>query len=66
MRLYPPVTKEEALTVLTNEATALWGAEAAVGMANQLRSIAEAMAAVSEVDIPPEVEPMFFSSSIPA
>lgn len=63
MRLHPKVTKDEALTVLTNQAIALWGAEAARAMETQLRSLAEAMAAVSAAEVPEDVEPLYFPHS---
>ena len=58
MRLYPPVTKEEALAFLTNQAAESWGADAAKEMQTQLGNFAEAMAAVSAIRIKDDVEPL--------
>lgn len=57
MRLYPPVSDQEALEWLTQEAVATWGKEREADLREMLKSIAEAMAAVSAVELPEEVEP---------
>ena len=59
MRLYPPVTKDEAFAFLMSQATALWGAQAAKDMEAQLERLAESMAAVSAVQLPENLEPLF-------
>ena len=59
MRLYPAVTTEEAITFLTAQSTALWGAQAAKEMEAQIKRFAEAMAAVSAVQVPEDLEPLF-------
>ena len=59
MRLYPPVTKDEALVFLMSQATELWGAQTAEEMEGQLRRLAESMAAVSAVQLPENLEPLF-------
>jgi hypothetical protein len=56
MRLSPPVQEEEALGWLTAEAHERWG-EISDELAAALRSLAKAMAAVSEVSLPEDVEP---------
>lgn len=57
MRLYPPVSEQEALEWLTREAVERWGNDKESELREMLKSIAEAMAAVSAVDLPEEMEP---------
>lgn len=59
MRLKPAVSPEEAMQYLSLNATLVWGVEHAAKMAPQLKSIADAMAVVSALDIPEDVEPLF-------
>jgi hypothetical protein len=59
MRLYPPVSEQEALEWLLQQAVAQWGAERRDEMTQMLKPIAEAMAAVSGVELPEEVEPQW-------
>ncbi len=59
MRLYPAVTEEEAFVYLKSQAVALWGADSELEMENGLKSLAQAMAAISAADIPEDVEPLF-------
>jgi len=59
MRLYPPVTQGEAFTYLQKQAEALWGVASAQEMEAALKALAEAMAAVSAVELPEEVEPLY-------
>lgn len=59
MRLHPAVTEEEAFTSLMSKAVALWGAESARELEGALKTLAEAMAAVSAMNISEEVEPLF-------
>ncbi len=57
MRLHPAVTEQEVLTFLKSQALNLWGEETARELDEALISIAEAMAAVSSIKLPEEVEP---------
>jgi len=57
MRLYPPASEQEALEWLVQQAVAVWGAEKKQELESMLKPIAEAMAAVSAVQLPEEVEP---------
>lgn len=59
MRLKPPVSAEEAHRSLAMNAVLVWGVAAAARMEPQLDSIARAMAVVSALDIPDEIEPLF-------
>lgn len=59
MRLYPPVTEQEALAWLKQAAAASWGVDMTPEVEGRLRGIAEAMAAISAVLIPEDVEPHF-------
>ena len=59
MRLYPPVSQEEAQTYLTAQATLAWGAERAEELGKDLATMAEAMALISAVELPDELEPLF-------
>ena len=56
MRLRPAVTEEEAFAWLTAEARARW-TEVSDELSAALRSLAKAMAAVSNVSLPEDVEP---------
>lgn len=59
MRLKPPVSADEAYRSLSLNATLSWGATDAAAMDTHLRNIAAAMAEVSALDIPDDVEPIF-------
>jgi hypothetical protein len=59
MRVYPPVTVDEASEWLTAQATSTYGAEAAAGLAGDISGMAEAMAAVSAVRLPDDLEPLY-------
>lgn len=59
MRLHPAVTEEEALSWLTDQATAAWGAERLPELTENLKAIAEAMAIISGVELPDDLEPLF-------
>jgi len=59
MRIKPPVSTEQAHQYLSVSATLVWGLEDAAEMDGHLRSIAAAMAEVSSLDIPDDVEPIF-------
>ena len=59
MRLYPPVSQEEAQTWLTAQATMAWGADRATELSKDLSNMAEAMAIISAVELPDELEPLF-------
>jgi len=59
LRLKPPVSAEEAYRSLSLNATQSWGAADAAAMDSQLHAIAAAMAEVSALDIPYDVEPIF-------
>jgi hypothetical protein len=59
MRLNPAVTKEEALEWLTMQAKFTWGEERLPDLQENLDAIAEAMAIISAVDLPDDLEPLF-------
>lgn len=59
MRIYPPVTLEEARDWLAAQAAAAWGEEAAAGLAGDIATMAEAMSIVSSVQLPHDLEPLF-------
>jgi hypothetical protein len=59
MRVYPPVTPEEARDWLTAQAKATWGEEAAAGLAGAITTMAEAMSAISSVRLPDDLEPLY-------
>ncbi len=59
MRLSPPVSEEEALRWLLQQAEAEWGNEREDELRRMLQPIAEAMAAVSAAPVPDEVEPQW-------
>jgi hypothetical protein len=56
MRLYPPVTKDEALVWLRQEAESRWG-QIDKELEAPLDTLAQAMAAISAVEIPEDIEP---------
>ena len=56
MRLRPAVSEEEAFTWLQQEAVAQWG-DPSPALAQSLRELAKAMAMISAVDLPEDVEP---------
>ena len=58
-RLQPPISKEEALAWLRDQAIAAWGRERLEALENGLRLTAEAMAAVSAAELPDDLEPLF-------
>jgi hypothetical protein len=58
MRIYPPVTPEEARDWLAAQAAA-WGEEAAAALAGDVATLAEAMSTVSSVQLPDDLEPLF-------
>ena len=57
MRLHPAVSEQEVLTFLKSQALALWDEESVRKLDEGLKSIAEAMAAVSSIVLPEEAEP---------
>lgn len=59
MRLYPPITEEEARQWLLEQATARWGSEQAQELERMIRPLAEAMAAASAAELPEDVEPLW-------
>lgn len=59
MRIYPPVTKDEAQQWLTAQATAAYGEQAAAGLADEIGVFAEAMSVVSSVELPDDLEPLY-------
>lgn len=59
MRLYPPVSEEEALLWLTGQAVSTWGAEKTKQIEPRLKSLAQALSAVSNKPMPVEMEPLF-------
>jgi len=56
LRLHPAVSSEEALDWLRQQALARWS-EISPELERALETLARAMAAVSEVDLPEDVEP---------
>lgn len=59
MRLHPAVTKEEATEWLTGQAKASWGEERLPELKENIDAIAEAMAIISAVELPDDLEPLF-------
>lgn len=59
MRLHPAVTTDEALAWLTAQASAEWGPERIPEIKDNLTSLAEAMAIISSVELPDDLEPLF-------
>jgi hypothetical protein len=59
MRLHPAVTTDEAYSWLSSQAAAMWGADRATEMDENLKTLAEAMAAISAVELPDDLEPLF-------
>jgi hypothetical protein len=59
MRLHPAVTQAEALEWLTTQAQDTWGEERLDALKPNLESLAEAMSAVSAVELPDDLEPLF-------
>ncbi len=59
MRLHPAVTKEEAYAWLSTQAAATWGEERLPELTENLSSLAEAMAMVSAIELPDDLEPLF-------
>ena len=57
MRLYPAVTEKEALEWLTKQAKFEWAVETSPQLEQQLKPLAEAMATVSTIVLPEEIEP---------
>ena len=58
MRLYPPVTAEETLEWLRREALARWGPQLEPELESALKTLADAMAAVSATPLPDHIEPL--------
>lgn len=59
MRLHPAVSTDEAYTWLKSQAKESWGEERLPELEESLKRLAEAMAAVSDVELPDELEPLF-------
>jgi hypothetical protein len=59
VRLYPPVSQEEAQAWLTAQATSTLGEEATKGLANDISTMAEAMSIIGAVQLPDDLEPLF-------
>jgi hypothetical protein len=59
VRIHPPVTKDEAAQWLTAQASAAYGEEAAAALADDIGIFAEAMAVVSSVPLPDDLEPLY-------
>ena len=57
MRLWPPVSKEEAFTFITAQAATEWGPDAPKEMERQLRTLADNLAYLSSVMLPDELDP---------
>jgi hypothetical protein len=60
MRIYPPVAAEEALNWLIEQAKASWGPDLPDDLMRTLSPTAEAMAEISKVVLPEEVEPFSY------
>ncbi len=58
MRVYPPVSKEEAAAYLAAHVQLIWGDKPPFS-AEEIDVAAEAMAIVSAIEVPDEVEPLF-------
>lgn len=58
MRLKPPVSADEALDWLTSVAALTWDVEPSDELRAQLTRLAEAMAGVSAVDVPDDIDPL--------
>ena len=59
MRLYPPVTTEEAIDWLTKQATETYGPEPTEALATDIAAMAKAMASLSAIELDDELEPLF-------
>jgi hypothetical protein len=59
MRLKPAVSVDEAANWLATQASVAWGVEITPELIRTLTPMAEAMAAISAADVPPDIEPMF-------
>jgi hypothetical protein len=59
MRLKPGLTSDQAYEVLSATATMSWGLAAAAALQKELRSIADFMQVIGNLDIPDDTEPLF-------
>jgi hypothetical protein len=59
MRLSPPASVDEAYEFLKQQAALTWGDERVGEMERDLRLVAAAMAQISAVDLPLDLEPLF-------
>ena len=59
MRLHPPVPQDEALQWLVSQSVAYLGIAQTPELEAALTPLAEAMAAISAVVLPDDLEPMF-------
>ena len=59
MRLYPPVSQEEAQAWLTAAATSTLGDQATQGLAKEISTMAETMSIIGSVQLPDDLEPLF-------
>lgn len=59
MRLYPPVAEEEAYAELRAAAVKEYGEEGTEALEPTLRSLAEAMSAISAIPLPITAPPLF-------
>ena len=59
MRLHPAVSADEAYSWLKEQAVGLPNAEQPADLDDALRQMAADMAAISAVDLPEELEPLF-------
>ena len=59
MRLHPPVSEEEALAWLKQQAAAVVGDTPPADLEAALAAVAEAMAAISAAEVHEDVEPHF-------
>jgi hypothetical protein len=58
MRLKPPVSEEDAFEWLKAQVVAAWGVEVTPELEKNLRVAAEAMARISAVEVPDDIEPL--------
>ena len=59
MRLHPPVSVDEARQWLLGQAQATFGVAPSPDMEKAIEPFAEAMAAVSAIELPDDLEPAF-------
>jgi hypothetical protein len=58
VKLKPPVSEADAFEWLTAQVVAAWGVEITPELEKNLRTTAEAMARISAIDVPEDIEPL--------